>query len=631
MQHPDSSERRKIECDRKTKMEKKVINTGTSYLVIDDLEAEYQSKIRELNLANSITQVINKTFNLEEIFNITLDKFIEIEFVDKACIYLVDEAENEALLQGYRNFNDDCVQLCRKIPYGQGLTWEVIESGKITNFTKPQLKSREAHDVDDLESRNMLGIPVTVLERAIGVIWLISKHKHTFTKIEESLLSSLGSQIALAIGKAFLYRQLSKKNRYQSVISNVTQNVHSSIDVQEVVDNAIDSLYNNIENVSSISIYIVEHDVAVLRSQKGYPNWLVEQIKQIPCPKGFTWKTIIEEKPRYCPDVDVDPDVIPSGMEVGTKSFVSMPITIEGQCIGVININSSLVNVFDSEELRLLGVVANQIEVALSHARQAEALKTAQKELERRVQNRTRELSRTVNLLEAEIKERKNAEEVIQASLDEKNVLLKEIHHRVKNNLQIICSLISLQSGNIKDPIALDMCLDSQLRIKSMALIHESLYQSENLALINFSEYINNLVDNLIMSYNEQSKPITTKIKANNIELGIDSAMPCGLIINELVSNCLKHAFPTPPRGDRAGSYTNEINIELKTEDDLYILTVKDNGCGLPAELDFRNTETLGLRLVCSLAKQLSGQVSVDRSNGTTFNITFYDTLRLST
>ena len=397
-----------------------------------------------------------------------------------------------------------------------------------------------------------------------------------------------------------------------------------------MADNTVDSLYNNIENVSSVSIYIVEHDIAILRSQKGYPDWLVEQIKQIPCPKGFTWKTILEGKPRYCPDVELDPDVIPSGMEVGTKSFVSMPITIEGQCIGVININSSLVNIFDSEELRLLGVVANQIEVALSHARQAEALKNAQKELERRVQNRTRELSRTVKLLEAEIKEHKKAEEAIQASLDEKNVLLKEIHHRVKNNLQIICSLISLQSGNIKDPIALEMCLDSQHRIKSMALIHESLYQSDNLALINFSEYINNLVDNLVMSYDEPSRPVSTKVTVDNVELGIDSAVPCGLIIDELVSNCLKHAFPTPA-GDSAASYTDEINIELKAEDNLYILTVKDNGVGLPEELDYRNTETLVLKLVCSLVQQLSGQVRMDRSNGTTFNITFYDALKPGT
>jgi PAS domain S-box-containing protein len=215
-----------------------------------------------------------------------------------------------------------------------------------------------------------------------------------------------------------------------------------------------------------------------------------------------------------------------------------------------------------------------------------------------------------------DITDRQHAEEQIRASLQEKEVLLKEIHHRVKNNLQIISSLLNLQSKYINDPPALQMFIDSQNRVKSMALIHEILFRSRDITKIDFSEYIKTISVQIFRSYGAYSKKIGLEVQVKDIMLDVDAAIPCGLIVTELVSNSLKHAFSD----GREGS----INIELFAND-LGILTliVKDNGIGLPHHIDLRCVDSLGLKLVVALVNQLSGKVEVDNTFGTTFMITF--------
>lgn len=208
-----------------------------------------------------------------------------------------------------------------------------------------------------------------------------------------------------------------------------------------------------------------------------------------------------------------------------------------------------------------------------------------------------------------DITESKQAAERIAASLAEKEVLLKEIHHRVKNNLQIISSLLNLQSESIKDHQILDIFQEAQNRIGSMALIHEKLYQSKDLARVNFSDYIRDLADNLFYSYEVNSQAVELNVNVDNILLAIDAAIPCGLIINELVSNALKYAFPR----DKSG----KVNIEMHWLDsEFLILSVKDNGIGLPEGLNVENTETLGLQLVSTLTKQLDGKLEVNSNSG---------------
>jgi two-component sensor histidine kinase len=198
-------------------------------------------------------------------------------------------------------------------------------------------------------------------------------------------------------------------------------------------------------------------------------------------------------------------------------------------------------------------------------------------------------------------------------------VLLKEIHHRVKNNLQVVSSLLDFQSEYIKDQLTLDLFKESQNRVTSMALVHEQLYQSKDLARIDFAEYIRDLTEYLFHSYGANWKAITPKIHVDDVPLSVDTAIPCGLIINELVSNSLKHAFPAA----KARSQQGEILVALHSNNAKLTLIVSDNGVGFPKDLDFLNTETLGLRLVNMLNRQLKGTIELDRSGGTAFKITF--------
>jgi PAS domain S-box-containing protein len=216
-----------------------------------------------------------------------------------------------------------------------------------------------------------------------------------------------------------------------------------------------------------------------------------------------------------------------------------------------------------------------------------------------------------------DVTERKRAEEQIRASLAEKIVLLKEIHHRVKNNMQIISALLELQSDSIADEASRRFISESQNRIRSMALVHEKLYHSESFASINFGDYIESLTQYLFSCFVKDPDLIELKVEAGDFSMVIDEAIPCGLIVNELVSNSLKHAFP----GGRKG----EIAVRCRYEEGGHItLTVSDTGVGLPPALDIRNSDTLGLQLVTMLSKQLRGEVVVDGGTGGTFvSITF--------
>jgi two-component sensor histidine kinase len=215
-----------------------------------------------------------------------------------------------------------------------------------------------------------------------------------------------------------------------------------------------------------------------------------------------------------------------------------------------------------------------------------------------------------------DITDRNRAEEQIRTSLREKEVLLKEIHHRVKNDLQIVSSLLHLQSRFVQNEKHKRMLTDSQNRIKSMALIHEKLYQSDNPANLDFTEYITTLAHELIKTYSADPHRISLTMDIDIPHLELDHAIACGLIINELVSNALKYAFPD----DREG----EIHLSLHTSDGTATLEVSDDGVGLPADFSIKTAETLGLSLVDVLAHdQLDGELSVDTSKGTAFSIKF--------
>jgi len=214
--------------------------------------------------------------------------------------------------------------------------------------------------------------------------------------------------------------------------------------------------------------------------------------------------------------------------------------------------------------------------------------------------------------------ERQRAEEQIRASLEEKTWLLKEIHHRVKNNLQIVSSLLQLQSRYIEDEEVLDIFRETQNRVKSMALIHERLYRSDDLETIDFDEYTRNLVNHLVRTYRDASRHVEIRREVEDIKLDADTGIPCGLIITELVSNAMKYAFPEGRKGT--------ITITLRRAGErAYVLSVSDDGVGLPEDFDLSSTESLGMQLISTLVDQLDGEVEIDGSQGTRFTITFWE------
>ena len=217
-----------------------------------------------------------------------------------------------------------------------------------------------------------------------------------------------------------------------------------------------------------------------------------------------------------------------------------------------------------------------------------------------------------------DLTEQKKAEEKIRASLMEKEILLKEIHHRVKNNMQIISSLLNLQSRQVRDNEIIAVLRESQNRIRSMALVHEKLYQSEDFSGIDFASYVKTLVKDIIRTFGEKTAHVTIDVDIEKLCLDIDTTISCGLIINELISNAFKHAFPHKKKG--------KIRISLQKYNNTYELQVSDDGVGIPSPIDLSTAQSLGLRLVSILVKnQLKGTVTLDRSSGTQYRIMFGD------
>lgn len=242
----------------------------------------------------------------------------------------------------------------------------------------------------------------------------------------------------------------------------------------------------------------------------------------------------------------------------------------------------------------------------------ADALQRRQTELEQagqRIQAMNEDLERRIT-------EREHAEEQVRTSLREKEVMLKEIHHRVKNNLQVVSSLLRLQAHNLKHPDALAAFDESCVRVQSMALVHEKLYQSSSLAELDFGAYAEDLVDSLLDSFGVDSSVVFVRLDMDKVSLDINQAIPCALIFNELVSNALKYAFPDHRNG--------ELRIKLRCGADHQVcLTICDDGIGLPEHLTLEHAESLGLQLVNTLVRQLRGRLEVSRVGGTQYQLTF--------
>ncbi|MEN6554760.1 MAG: histidine kinase dimerization/phosphoacceptor domain -containing protein [Methanobacterium sp.] len=340
-------------------------------------------------------------------------------------------------------------------------------------------------------------------------------------------------------------------------------------------------------NVDQVSIWLFDFDKTKIICQDCYNGKSHEQgliLEAAKCPRYFEAMkkfhniTAANAQGYYYTSELNESYFKPNGI----CSLMDVPIWLEGELLGVLCHETFKTRHWKFEEQDFVSSLANLISLGLEASR------------------------------------RKKAEEDLKASLKEKEILMKEIHHRAKNNLTIISSLLNLQSRHINDKEALGVFRESQNRARSMALIHEKLYRSDDLRKIDFGEYIRSLTIELFNSY-RASQGIELNMDISNIDLDINTAVPLALIVNEIVTNSLKYAFPDKKTGN--------VSVRFAKNADEMQLIVEDNGIGFPGDLDFRNTNSLGMQLVTSLTDQIKGSIKLERDEGTKFIIDFKEKL----
>ncbi len=287
-------------------------------------------------------------------------------------------------------------------------------------------------------------------------------------------------------------------------------------------------------------------------------------------------------------------------------SEITVPILSGDEVIGLIDSEHTEKNFFKSEDLEILETIASMVSVKISQCQAQEKILKHQEELEQRVEESTRALQNTIEELRA------SHAKIYQKNI-EKETLLKEIHHRVKNNLQVVSSLLNLHSGKLETGNAIDVFTDCQQRVQSMSLIHEQLYGQKNFSEINAKTYIEEFVHELSRSYNTSNK-IVLKCDLEELFYDLELSVPFGLILNELLTNALKHAFPK-----NAGT----IFISLKRTNNQVILNVSDDGVG--SNPDNNDKDTLGFELIETLTQQLNGTFCINTSSkGTSCSLSFF-------
>ena len=386
-----------------------------------------------------------------------------------------------------------------------------------------------------------------------------------------------------------------RRRREAALLAALAQSLSASLDLETVLQRVVTGA-QDLCGSAQVGVALRDPDSEVLRDRAavGAPQRAAAGLRIEPgqgvgeyvLRTGRPWRTAHAAAEARCsPEEQV-------GASAGEPlAVVAVPILIGARVEGVLYAANPAARPFTAQDEESLGRLAAQAAMALHNA-----------QLYRQVQ--------------AELVERRKAEARLSASLHEKEVLLKEIHHRVKNNLQIISSLLSLQAEAIADPALLRQFQGSQDRIRSMALVHETLYQAPDLAQLDMARYLHTLSTQLLHAYATDPPRLDVRLQVEPLWLDLEQAVPCGLIVNELLTNACKYAFPAGQAG------VVHVQLQRRTAQQA-MLVVRDTGVGFPADLAFPQTATLGLQLVGLLTEQLGGTITLERTHGTTFTLTF--------
>ena len=558
-------------------------------------------------LQRDLAQQLTTVHSLDAGLCLSLDAALSIPGMDCGGIHLV-KAANAMDLVCHRGLSPEYAAAYR-ILYLDDPALLVLQTRQaiFTSHNGDQASRSPLQIKEGLRSGATL--PLVYQGKLLGCLNVASHQQDDFPEYAKLPLESFAAQIANWIVRLQAEESLQRRTDELGLLVNAAHELSKSLDLDEIFkklhgyiresmpcDNFLVSSYSpqdrlircvaawdhesrlDISNLPPIPLEPEGKGSQSIVIHSGEPLLLSDLGAHI---RTAATKYYVDDENRVTADIPEE--------ELTSHSALLVPLKLEGQTVGVIQIFSDALNSYTPEHLRLLEALALHVSIAMANAN-----------LYQQAQN--------------EIQERRRVEEQLRASLQEKTALIREIHHRVKNNMQVMISLISLQAGKISDDKIRAMFLDSENRIRSMAAVHEQLYQSSSLSQIDFGAYLSRLAWDLQSAYNF-IPGIRVEIHVEPITLSIETAIPCGLLVNEVVTNAFKHAFPHGRKGS--------VEVRLSAENGQVLLSIADNGAGIPAEITEANTDTLGIKLIYLLASQVGGTLELDRTAGTCFTLRF--------
>jgi two-component sensor histidine kinase/DNA-binding NarL/FixJ family response regulator len=468
--------------------------------------------------------------------------------------------------------------------------------------------AQPAQLVPQLPAVSYMAVPLVARGRLVGVMSFgTAASGRRYGPADLTLAEEVACRCALAVDNARLYREAraeigrrmqaereaEQRRREAEVLARLAQTLSASLDLDTVLQRVAEGAWELCGSERAL-IMLREPgaEALVSRYQAGFPQMPYVELRIEPG-KGMGGWVLATGRSLRTADYAADPrfskDYLDRIRIAGRIAVLAVPITIGTRVEGVLYVSNHAAHPFMERDEAILLRLADYAATAI---RNAQLYHAAQDELFRRTA----------------------AEAQLQASLQEKEVLLREIHHRVKNNLQIVSSLLNLQLRIVDDPHLQALLQDSRQRLQAMALIHETLYQAHDLSRVPFGMYVRRLAAQLLRAYDGAARRIRLNLEADPIALDIERATPCALIFHELLSNALTHAFPN----GRSGT----IDVALRRAGDQLTLAVRDSGVGVPQALEVRRPRSLGLKLISILTEQLDGTLVLEREGGTTFTLT---------
>jgi len=479
---------------------------------------------------------------------------------------------------------------------GEGLVGHIwsIQAPFLSNDYLSWPGRKKEHD--SLPPRSMVGVPINFGDQFLGVLVVTAFLPHQFTEENTEVLGMFAIQAAIAIRNAQLYDQMNreiferrKTEQEIALLAGIGRLISSTMNIDEIYEQfaaeaqkliSFDSISINLFNFQENTLRVAYvSGVDIDGRRPGDTIVLAGSLSEA----VIRARTGLRVQPASFDEIEDQFPLLSPMFQAEMQSFVSVPLIYRNEVIGVLHFASKKQNAYTEQTFHLAERIGIQIAGAIGNAH----------------------LFNDLN----------KAEKAIRASLLEKETMLKEIHHRVKNNLQVISSLLGLQSSYLQDETARAAFNESISRVRTMAMIHTHLYQSADLARVDFGLFIRGLVDYIKQSYGRDHSSLEIGMDIIPTTLDIETAIPCGLILNELLANAMKHAFPEGRKG--------RIIIGMQLDGDNRVLTVCDNGNGFSEEIDSANVKSLGMKLVNILVEQIKGRIDRKIDNGVRWTITF--------